>query len=105
MIPGLTSALPIKLNDESIDLTQAANVYVTIEQGDRKITVDGAKVSVSGSTVTAYFTQEESLRLLDDVEAIGQINWIYEENDVITRGGTQPFRVEIGKQLLRRVLP
>lgn len=105
MIPGCTCALPIEIDDETLDLSQAAGVYVSLKQGDAKLTVSGDHVTVDGNTVTAYFTQAETMRFKDGETAVGQINWIYNESGTISRGGTDPFPVEIGKQLLRRTLP
>lgn len=104
MIPGCTCALPIELDDETLDLSNAT-VYVSLEQGNAKVTVSGDRVEVNGSTVTAYFSQEETLRFSDNKAAEGQVNWIYNESGTISRGSTDPFPVEIGKQLLRRTLP
>lgn len=105
MIPGCTCALPIEIDDETLDLSEAANVYVSLEQGDAKLTVSGDRIEVDGNTVTAYFTQAETLRFKDNEPASGQVNWIYNDSGEISRGGTDPFPVEIGTQLLRRVLP
>lgn len=105
MIPGCTSALPIELDDTSINLDEAAHVYVTLTQGDTKITVTGEQVETNGHELTAYFTQAETLRLRDNAPAAGQVNWVYEDNGAVSRGGTDPFEVEIGTQLLRRTLP
>lgn len=105
MIPGLTTALPIEIEDETLDLGGAASVYVTIKQPTANITVTSDKVEVDVNTVTAYFTQSDTLRLVNDEEAWGQVNWIYDEDGAISRGATDPFPVDIGTQLLRRVLP
>lgn len=105
MIPGLTTALPIEIDDETLDLSAASNVYVTLKQTRAKITITSDNVTIDGNTVTAYFSQEDTLRFVDGEDAEGQINWIYNESGTISRGGTDPFTVDVGKQLLRRVLP
>lgn len=105
MIPGCTSALEIELDDESIDLDAAAAVWVTISQGQVRITVTGSQIVTDGNTLTAYLTQEETLALRDNIPASGQVNWIYDEAGEISRGCTDPFSIVVGAQLLRRVLP
>ncbi len=105
MIPGCTTALPIDIDDQTLDLSQAAEVWVTLSQAGSGVTVTGERVTVSGQRVTAYFSQQDSLRLRDNEPATGQINWIYNDSGIITRGSTDPFPVNIGTQLLRRALP
>lgn len=105
MIPGCTSALEIELDDESIDLDAAAGVWVTITQGKTALTVSGSQIETDGNKVTAYLTQAETLSLDDNLPAKGQVNWTYDEAGEISRGATDPFTINVGEQLLRRVLP
>lgn len=105
MIPGCTSALPIELDDTTIDLGAAAGVWVTISQGDTVITITGDQIETEGNELTAYLTQEQTLCLDDNAPAKGQVNWTYEDSGTVSRGATDPFDIQIGEQLLRRVLP
>lgn len=42
MIPGCTHAVDLALDDKTIDLNQASDVYVTLKQGGTLITLTGA---------------------------------------------------------------
>lgn len=47
MIRGTTPTFILKLKDASVDLTKAANVYVSFSQGNIKIIKSGDDLTVS----------------------------------------------------------
>ena len=107
MIPGCTHAIDLELDDHSIDLSQATNIYVTIAQGSVSVVVSGESVVVtSGYQLTVYLTQEQSLKFSSGSPAKVQVNWIYAQaDDRVDRAATEPFEIPVGEQLLKRVLP
>lgn len=107
MIPGCTHAVDLALDDKTIDLNQASDVYVTLKQGGTLITLTGAALEVDGYKVTAYMTQENSLKLKDKAAVQVQINWLYtdSESNVTSRCASDLATIQVGEQLLRRVLP
>ena len=107
MSPGCTHAVDLALDDRTIDLNQASDVYVTLKQGGTLITITGAALDIDGYKVTAYMTQENSLKLKDKAAVQVQINWLYtdQEENTISRCATELATIPVGEQLLRRVLP
>ena len=107
MIPGCTHAVDLALDDRTIDLNQASDVYVTLKQGGTVITITGAALDIDGYRVTAYMTQENSLKLKDKAAVQVQINWLYtdQESHTVSRCASDLATIPVGEQLLRRVLP
>lgn len=107
MIPGCTHAVDLALDDRTIDLNQASDVYVTLKQGGTVITITGAALDIDGYRVTAYMTQENSLKLKDKAAVQVQINWLYtdQESQTVSRCASDLATIPVGEQLLRRVLP
>lgn len=107
MIPGCTHELDIELDDHTVDLSQASNVYVTLAQGSTSKTFTGERVVVaaSGYELTVGMTQEETLAFRRG-NAKGQVNWLVSDgNDGYSRAATEPFPIMWSEQLLREVLP
>lgn len=100
MIKYTTPAVPMEL--EGIDLTSQYNVYVTIEQGDIKITKRESDLiitvtvvdDVPTTSITLLLTQEETGKLDYDKSAKIQINWINQAGvrDASTIGAVSVFR-------------
>ena len=115
MIPGCTNTLEFEI--DGVNLTQASSVYASITQGIHKIVKTGDDVDVTVTTsqgdppvttshVSVLLTQEETLRLEDNVPAEVQVHWLYNDaRGFVQRGDTEAELIDIGKQLLRRVLP
>jgi hypothetical protein len=63
---------------ESVDMTQATDVYVTFAKTDTTIilTKTGDDLEVTEHTVSVYLTQEETLSFPNAKVAV-QLNWIY----------------------------
>lgn len=106
MIPGCTTTLEFEIDDDTVDLDPATNVYVSIRQGVHNIVKTGESLTIDRNNVTVTLTQEESLRLRPDSPAEVQINWLYEDlSGATVRAATETAVIDIGKQLLPRVLP
>lgn len=104
MIRGTTPTLTFTLSDNTIDLSSARNVYVTIQHGRRVITKTGSDLTIDGNVVTAWLSQEDSLSLPDGASAEAQINWTYYDGTVLNRAATAVKTFAIQKQLLARVV-
>lgn len=103
VIPYTDYVLTIIL--ENADLSTAKEIHVTIEQNGRDIdTTDVTATSdgQGGCTMTAAFTQVQTSRLRDNIDAFVQVNWINSQ-------GVRPIppvkqKINVGEQLLKRVL-
>lgn len=100
MIRGTTPTFVLTI-DESVDLTEAQNVYVSFENdsvelvkksGDSGVVVEAHQVSV-------YLSQEETLQFKKNLSV--QINWTYANG---SRGCTKIVSVPVGKNLIEEVL-
>lgn len=106
MIRGTTPTLTFTIADQTVDLSAADNVYVTISQYATSITKTGESVTASGNTVSVWLTQAESMRLVDGKTARVQINWTYTDDLTGTkrRAATKAKEITIENQLLGRVI-
>lgn len=107
MIRGTTPTFTFTINSQTLDLTEAENVYVTIKQGSKEITKTGEDLDVSPTVVSVFLNQEESLSLRETMDAEVQINWTYldpVDNTIIRRAATKIKSIKVAKQLLKRVI-
>ena len=107
MIRGTTPTFTFTIVNETVDLTEAENVYVTIRQGSKEITKTGESLEVAARTVDVFLNQEESLSLSEANPAEVQINWTYLDpidNTIVRRAATKVKSIPIAKQLLKRVI-
>lgn len=105
MIRGTTPTLTLTIRNETVDLSEAANIYVTLRQGVKEITVsDGLEIGTP-RTVQVFLTQEQSLGLVEGKAEI-QVNWTYPDpiSGAPRRAATKVKTIPIDKQLLRRVI-
>lgn len=100
MIRGTTPTFQLILKDETIDLTEALNVYATFKQGSKVITKTGEDIDVSPTQVDVYMSQEETLGFrYGDIRI--QLNWTYSDG---SRACTKIVKKNVGKNLIERVL-
>ena len=105
MVPGCTHALDLELDDHTIDLGEADNVYVSIVQGPTSLVLSGSNVVTDVYRLTVYPTQEQSLRFRGGSEAKIQVNWTYGGGRSGTsRMATEAATIKVDEQLLGRVL-
>ncbi len=103
MVRGTTPTLTLHILDDNIDLTQATNVYLTIKQDNYTLTKTTPQLELSSNIIDCYLTQEESLRFSEGAADI-QINWTYQNNGITYRAATKIKTIQIGPQLLTRVV-
>lgn len=107
MIRGTTPTFVLTIQSQTLDLTQANNVYVTIAQGAKLIEKSGNDLEVGTKTVSVWLDQEESLKLNEGTNAEIQVNWTYLDpldNETVRRAATKVKSIQISKQLLKRVI-
>lgn len=100
MIRATTPTFELKITDNSVDLTQASNVYATFNQLNRTLTKTGEALTIQARQVDVYFTQEESLGFTAGTIEI-QLNWTYADG---TRAATNIVKVYVTDNLLAEVL-
>lgn len=69
--PTFTLTLP-----ETVDLTEAVNVYFTLQQGKKVIKKTGNDLTVSAQQVEVYLTQNDTIDLAQGSASL-QLNWTY----------------------------
>ena len=100
MIRGTTPTFQLHIQDESIDLTEAQNVYATFKQGNKTITKTGDDINVEPYWVDVYMSQEETLGFHYGEMRI-QLNWTYEDG---SRACTKVVKKKVDRNLIERVL-
>ena len=106
MIRGTTPTFTFTIQSQTLDLTEAQNVYVTIEQGRTVIEKTGESLDVEAKKVSVYLSQDESMKLCEGAADV-QINWTYldpVDGVTVRRAATVVKTIQINKQLLRRVI-
>ena len=100
MVRGTTPTFQLKITDDSVDLTQALNVYATFKQLGFQIDKSGEDIEVYEKQVDVFLSQEETLQFAEgNVEV--QLNWTYADG---TRAATRIKQIDVGKNLIGRVL-
>lgn len=96
--PTLKLSLP-----ESVDLSEAVNVYVTLsdKKNNEILTKSGADVSIDDNVISVDYSQEETKTFPDEVQA--QVNWIYNDGGLIKRDATTIVKIRVYKNLLNEV--
>lgn len=100
MYRGTTPTFQLKITDESVDLTEADNVYVTFRTSKGKTTYTGDALEVTAQEVDVYLTQEQTLAFPVGPADV-QINWTYDNGK---RACTNIARIAISENLLETVL-
>lgn len=97
---GTTPTFILTFAEQNLDLTQAANVYVTFETGNYSLTKTGEDLTVEAKRISVLLSQAETLRFINKTVDI-QANWTT-ENGLRAASEVKPY--EISKQLLRKVI-
>lgn len=101
MIRGTTPTFKLMLNDETVDLTQALNVYATFRQGSKQIDKSGEDLEVSANEVDVYLSQSDTLTFNSGDVMEVQLNWTYVDG---RRACSNIIRVNVGKNLIGSVI-
>ena len=97
---GTTPTYRLTFTEDSLDLTEANNVYVTFRKGAKIITKTGTDIEVAPKQIDIYLNQKETL-LFSMGEVKVQVNWTF--------GGGNRFasvvrNIELSEQLLEKVI-
>ena len=71
---GTTPTFTLQFSEEELDLTQAENVYVTIQYGRTLLTKTGSDLDIQPKQISLYLTQQETLDFPEGNIDI-QANW------------------------------
>ena len=97
---GTTPTLVLKFTEPSLDLTVAANVYVTFRYGSNQLTKTGADLTIAPKTISVSLSQEETLQFPEGIISI-QANWTGSDG---FRAASEIANFTWSKQLLNEVL-
>ena len=97
---GTTPTFVLTLPD-TVDLTEAENIYVTFSQGSQNsITKSGDDLAVFAHQVDVYMTQKDTLQFRDGIVLI-QMNWTFSGGQ---RAATDVVKIEWDENLLKKVV-
>lgn len=100
MIRGTTPTFQLKITDDSVDLTQALNVYATFKQLGFQIDKSGEDIEVYEKQVDVFLSQEETLQFGDGNLEV-QLNWTYGDG---SRAASNIKTIQVTKNLIGSVL-
>lgn len=100
MIRGTTPTFKLMLNDETVDLTQAVNVYATFKSRDNVLTKTGEDITVTANEVDVFLTQKETLAFTESTIQV-QLNWTYVDG---VRACSNIITVNVQNNLVNEVL-
>ena len=95
-----TPTFTLTFSEQSLDLTQATNVYVTFGDGRITLTKTGEDLTVSEKQIQVKLSQQETAKLSGEIKI--QANWILPSGD---RVASEIARCTIDQQLLSVVIP
>lgn len=79
MVKGTTPTFKLTINDDSVNLLDASNIYVTFKQPcGISLTKSGGSLDVSAKEVDVYLSQEDTLLFVEGPMGI-QLNWTYQD--------------------------
>ncbi len=99
IIQGVTPTFTLTV-PETVDLTEAVNVYATFSQGHQDITKTGNEITVRAHEVDVYLSQEDTLSFVKGSVMV-EMNWTYADG---SRGATYKVCIEWDDNLLKKVL-
>ena len=95
-----TPTYTLTFTEQSLDLTEAANVYVTFKSGANVLTKTGEALTVAAKQITVHLTQQETARFaVGDV--LVQANWTLPSGD---RVASEVVACKCDEQLLTKVV-
>ena len=95
-----TPTFTFTFTEQTLDLTTAAHVYVTFEQGTKAITKTGEDLTIQAKSIAVSLTQKETLQFSEgNIEV--QANWTDASGN---RACSEVVSIELTKQLLKKVV-
>ena len=99
MVQATTPTFILTLPD-TVDLSQAVNIYFSFRQKNVIIEKSGDDLTVDGQTVSVYLSQAETLHLVSGAAQI-QLNWTYANG---SRACSNIVLVQVTENLLKEVV-
>ena len=99
MVQATTPTFVLTLPD-TVDLSQAANIYFSLRQKNVIIEKSNDDLTVDGQTVSVYLSQAETLQLVSGAAQI-QLNWTYANG---SRACSNIVSVQVTENLLKEVV-
>lgn len=99
MVQATTPTFVLTLPD-TVDLSQAANIYFSLRQKNVIIEKTDDDLTVDGQTVSVYLSQAETLQLVPGAAQI-QLNWTYANS---ARACSNIVSVQVTENLLKEVV-
>lgn len=99
MVQATTPTFILTLPD-TVDLSQAANIYFSLRQKNVIIEKSNDDLTVDGQTVSVYLSQAETLQLVSGAAQI-QLNWTYANG---SRACSNIASVQVTENLLKEVV-
>ena len=99
MVQATTPTFILTLPD-TVDLSQAANIYFSLRQKNVNIEKSNDDLTVDGQTVSVYLSQAETLQLVSGAAQI-QLNWTYANG---SRACSNIVSVQVTENLLKEVV-
>lgn len=84
----------------SVDLSEAANVYFTLKQNNVEIEKKTSDLVIEGQTVSVFLSQLDTLQLTAGTAQM-QLNWTYENG---SRACSNIVSVNVTENLLKAVV-
>ena len=86
---------------DSVDFTEAENVYFTITQDGTSVTKTGDDLEIEAHTVSVFLTQLETLKFMAGTVKM-QLNWTYSgglraASEIVTRANKDNLLPEVLK--------
>ena len=97
---GTTPTFTLTFDENDLDLTEAANVYVTFETSNCSLTKTGEDLTVEAKKIMVLLSQAETLKFVDKTVDI-QANWTTANG---LRAASEVKSYDISRQLLRKVI-
>lgn len=99
MVQSTTPTFVLTL-PQDIDLSEAENVYFTLQQSGTVITKTGDQLTVSGNTASVSLSQTDTVALLQGTANV-QLNWTYSGG---LRAASEIVKINITKNLITGVI-
>lgn len=88
---------------DTVDLTEADNVYATFASSGYKVTKTGEEIEVTANQVDVYFSQAETGAIPAGTLRI-KLNWTYQQGGKVKRACSTTGTIDVDDNLLNEVV-
>lgn len=97
---GTTPTITLTFTEQTLDLTQAAHVYVSFRGLGNSIEKSDTDLTIAQKSIGVYLTQDETLSLHEG-DVLIQANWTYPDG---SRAASEIVKYKITDNLIERVI-